>query len=158
MTEAETPTSWPELGTKSPEKPKPRSAPREKKADNRNKDRKDDNKKDAAPRDKNTPPDNGEPLIKPATVQEPNHEQQEKHDQKLRDEIDADEKKVVSQRPSTIRSEAARRMPSGSHFHAMRPTHHIPHTIPHQQVTFRLQKHVLHPAGFKFLHMTSPCI
>jgi hypothetical protein len=95
MTEAEATASWPELGAKSPEKPKPRSAPREKKGDNRNnKDRKDDNRKDAAPRD-NAFQDNGEPLIKPTPVQEPNHEQQEKHDQKLRDEIEADEKKVV---------------------------------------------------------------
>lgn len=79
--------SFPELGAKSPEKPKPRSAP---KGSTRGRDN--NGKK---PRERKEIPDDGAPLVPPTAVAEPSQEEQETKEAKIKTEIDDMNKKVV---------------------------------------------------------------
>ena len=79
--------SFPELGAKSPEKIKPKSAPR---GSTRGRDN--NGKK---PRERKEIPDDGAPLIPPAVVAEPSQEEQEAKEAKIKAEIEDMNKKVV---------------------------------------------------------------
>ena len=78
--------SFPELGAKSPEKIKPKSAPR---GSTRGRDN--NGKK---PRERKEIPDDGAPLIPPAVVAEPSQEEQEAKEAKIKAEIEDMNKKV----------------------------------------------------------------
>jgi len=84
MTEVDT-ASFPELGAKSPEMPKPKSAPKGSTRNNSGRERK----------RREEPVDDGEPLVAPSVVAEPSQQDQDALDAKLKADIEADQKKMT---------------------------------------------------------------
>jgi len=84
--------AFPELGAKSPEKEKPKSAPRGSTRKTGGGGGRDNNK----PRERAEPVDDGEPLIPPPTVKEPSQDEQDAIDAKFRAEIEKENERVVS--------------------------------------------------------------
>lgn len=91
MTAVEAPDAFPELGAKSPEKTKPKSAPR-------GNTRGGGASGNSKPRERKDIPDDGAPLVPPTPVKEPSQEEQEAVEAKLKGELDAELKKVVRSR------------------------------------------------------------